>query len=118
MTRWLQAARADKTDKTDETRCCETADIPVLSVVSVLSETPNSGHRTQSATVLAFPDTPATPLASTHGRCIITGRIYTWTGRPVTAEEWAGMSAWDRHGSTGQVWNGLTRRWEAAGSEE
>ena len=40
------------------------------------------------------------------------GHPRTWTGRIVSPTEWQCLSDWDRDGSTGQAWNGLTRRWE------
>ncbi len=46
-----------------------------------------------------------------HGRDM-SGNPKTWTGRAVTLEAWQALSDWDRHGSTGKVWNGLTRAWE------
>lgn len=39
----------------------------------------------------------------------------TWTGRPIrTLEAWLELSEWDRAGSTGKVWNGITQAWEQA----
>lgn len=40
------------------------------------------------------------------------GNPRTWTGRIVSLEEWRGLSDWDRNGSTGKLWNGLTGHWE------
>lgn len=37
----------------------------------------------------------------------------TWTGRVVSLADWRTLSAWERHGSTGQIWNGISRKWEA-----
>ena len=48
-----------------------------------------------------------------HGRDM-NGNPKTWTGRPVTLDVWQGLTEWERHGSTGQVWNGITRTWEPA----
>ncbi len=42
----------------------------------------------------------------------------TWTGRVVSLAEWRDLTAWDRHGSTGKVWNGLTRAWEPMQAEK
>lgn len=58
---------------------------------------------------------PATaePEAFPHG-VSINGMPRTWTGRVVSLEEWQRLSDWDRHGSTGKVWNGLTRNWQPA----
>lgn len=44
------------------------------------------------------------------------GNPRTWTGRVVSLDDWRRLSAWERHGSTGQHWNGITRQWEPAGS--
>lgn len=73
------------------------------------------------AKVLPFA-APSTPAQSrqdgepfSHGHCRITGRPRTWTGRVVSLDEWRRLSAWDRHGSTGQLWNGITRQWEPDG---
>lgn len=40
------------------------------------------------------------------------GHPRTWTGRIVVLAEWRQLDEWDRHGSRGQHWNGLTRQWE------
>ncbi len=45
------------------------------------------------------------------------GNPKTWTGRAVTGAAWQGLSDWERHGSTGKVWNGLTRAWEPMKAE-
>lgn len=42
----------------------------------------------------------------------IAGGVRTWTGKVISLEEWQRLSNWERHGSTGKVWNGLTRQWE------
>lgn len=80
-----------------------------------------------SAEVIAFPlpsdatDSP-TPAYSRqnmqdfpHGVGAIGGQPRTWTGRIVSLDEWRKLSVWDRHGSTGQKWNGLTWQWEPDG---
>lgn len=41
------------------------------------------------------------------------GSPETWTGKIVSLDEWRRLSGWDRHGSTGQMWSGLSRKWEA-----
>lgn len=58
----------------------------------------------------ADPPQPA-PEAFPHG-VGITGTPRTWTGRVVSLDDWRRLSEWDRHGSTGKLWNGLTRQWE------
>lgn len=61
----------------------------------------------------AKPDDPPqpTPEAFPYG-VGVTGNPRTWTGRVVSLDEWRRLSEWDRHGSTGKIWNGLTRQWE------
>ncbi len=51
------------------------------------------------------------PQSIRHGRDM-NGNPKTWTGGAVTLAAWRNLSDWDRHGSTGKVWNGLTRAWE------
>ncbi len=51
-----------------------------------------------------------------HSRSAL-GSPTTWTGLPVTLAAWQALSDWDRHGSTGKVWNGLTRAWEPMKAE-
>jgi hypothetical protein len=66
---------------------------------------------------LPFAPKPSAPDASDpfrHGRSI-NGTPLTWTGRIVSLDEWRRLSEWERHGSTGQEWNGLTRQWEPDG---
>lgn len=41
------------------------------------------------------------------------GHPKTWTGNIVSLNQWRHLSEWDKHGSTGKLWNGLTRQWEA-----
>lgn len=48
-----------------------------------------------------------------HGQAVC-GRPKTWTGKVVSLDEWRLLSEWEKHGSTGKVWNGLTRKWEPA----
>lgn len=45
----------------------------------------------------------------------VTGSACTWTGRIVSLDEWRKLTEWDRHGSTGKMWNGLTGQWEDGG---
>lgn len=46
----------------------------------------------------------------------VNGYPLTWTGRPVSREVWVHLSPWERHGSTGMLWNGLTLQWEPIGA--
>lgn len=60
----------------------------------------------------ARPEYLPAPEAFTHGRSV-TGKPLTWTGRIVSLDAWRRLSDWERHGSTGKLWNGLTGQWEA-----
>ncbi len=42
----------------------------------------------------------------------VSGRPLTWTGKVVSLKAWRSLSDWAKHGSTGKVWNGATRRWD------
>lgn len=145
MTPWLQAARGeyqpaqradtslfhtdDKTDKTDkaQARVVSAAPAPasggVLSVESVLSK---GGIGASQADPSHRPDAsqrPAQPPADTSLRqdeafpygFAAGGRPKTWTGKVVSLAEWRQLSEWDKHGSTGQHWNGRAGRWEPGG---
>ena len=60
-----------------------------------------------------------TPLTKTsdeptdypYGRSIA-GSPNTWTGKVVSLDEWRRLSGWDRHGSSGKMWSGQSRKWE------
>ena len=116
MTRWLQPVTSqidpcDKTDKTDNTVLAAARNVPIAPTVKVLSgmsvmlgaRMPRSQEGTSSQ--------PMAETAFPHSQDLC-GNPKTWTGLAVTLDAWRGMSDWDRHGSTGKVWNGLTRAWE------
>ncbi len=46
-----------------------------------------------------------------HGQTAF-GRPKTWTGKIVSLNAWRSLSDWERHGSTGKVWNGQSQKWE------
>lgn len=46
-----------------------------------------------------------------HGQTVA-GRPKTWTGKLVSRHAWRALSAWERHGSTGRMWDGVTKQWE------
>jgi len=52
-----------------------------------------------------------TDAASPYGQTI-GGRQLTWTGKIVSLADWRNLSEWERHGSTGKVWDGQTQKWE------
>ena len=73
------------------------------------------------AKVLPFTAQPSAPARKEddgktfpHGVCDFTRRPRTWTGKVVALNEWRRLSAWERNGSTGKLWNGLTGNWEPA----
>ena len=47
-----------------------------------------------------------------HGQSI-GGNPKTWTGKVVSLADWRNLSDWERDGSAGKMWNGLTQQWEA-----
>jgi hypothetical protein len=102
----------DKTDRTDETLpsghpITAAAPIPgVLSVSSVLSDGGDPATLPSAPPPSRRDDDPFR-----HGRSV-TGSRLTWTGRVVSLDAWRNLSEWERHGSTGKVFNGLTGRWE------
>lgn len=114
MSRWLHAAHSasptkDRTDTTDETLTGgmrEAVPEAVLSVVSVVSAV-RTLERSPSALA---PSPDAQPY-----RHSVTGSPCTWTGCIVSLDEWRKLTEWERHGSTGKMWNGLTGQWEDGG---
>lgn len=142
MTRWLAAARQADLAGTQPTKPTKTQPQEVASVKSVLSgassrpSTPPGVARTPETieavwdaamdlarrSAFARPpcDTAPRPLGGTpdadletfpHGDSVA-GSPRTWTGRVVSLDAWRALSEWERHGSTGKLWNGRTRRWE------
>ena len=82
---------------------------PPLSQVSRLSQ-PVPPETRQVVSPSAVPE-PVPEDAFRHGRDI-NGNPKTWTGRIVSFAVWRELSDWDKHGSTGQVWNGRRQAWE------
>ena len=65
--------------------------------------------------VAPLPSAP--PPSMPNSDCLfhgIVGNSYrrTWTGKVVSLDDWRQMTDWDQHGSTGKLWNGITRQWE------
>lgn len=58
---------------------------------------------------------PPGEVCSPYG-CTVGGRCLTWTGKVVDLEELRKLTDWERHGSTGRMWNGTTRKWELKSS--
>jgi len=107
MTRWLKAAQQfgtrDNWDKTDKTPDAA-PETGVLSLKSVLSGVPKP-EAAKFKTPLSASD--ASPYGQTIGV-----RQLTWTGKVVSLADWRELSDWERHGSTGKMWNGITKQWE------
>lgn len=40
------------------------------------------------------------------------GRPLTHTGKVVSLDAWRQLTEWEKHGSKGKVWNGVSREWE------
>ena len=112
----VQAALADILDAAPATIATPATNRAfVASVADVAMRHPETAP---PADVLIFPPKPSAPAPSRpaddpfrHGQSV-TGSPRTWTGRVVSLDEWRRLSDWDRHGSTGKIWNGLTRQWE------
>ncbi len=94
----------------------------VAKVAGVAAPHAENNPQAQPAEVTPFP-TPEPPQPSRpapsrpepdafpYGHSV-DGQPLTWTGKVVSLAEWKRLSDWDKHGSTGKVWNGLTRAWE------
>lgn len=116
MTRWLMAARRAEVAEAEPTK---RQPREVSSVTSVLS-----GGREANAAPPVTPTRTAQSVANVarvpppdafpHG-VSVAGRPRTWTGRVVSLEHWRRLSDWDRHGSHGRTWNGLTQGWGEKG---
>ena len=120
MTRWLQAAKQDCTLPTKPTKPTEPYSThPKALVAEVLSEKSVLSEAVMS--VSAQTNGPGGNLSSPadhddmrHGNAF--GSPKTWTGKIVSFAEWRNLSAWERHGPDGKMWNGLTRQWEDGGA--
>ncbi|WP_164887689.1 hypothetical protein [Paenirhodobacter populi] len=117
MSIWLEAAKRARcqTDRTDKTPSNRPDPIPrpdaSVEVLSVLSVCQFKGDSPSGPA-----DPPRAPPrqntdAFPYGRNF-DGRPRTWTGKVVSLDEWRRLSDWDKHGSSGKVWNGITRQWE------
>jgi hypothetical protein len=83
----------------------------------------NEGKETQAVSLKAVkPSAPEEEFSdavkeegqqSPYGHTV-GGSPKTWTGKIVGLAEWRELSEWDKHGSTGKHWNGLSRQWEEA----
>lgn len=118
----VQAALAEILNDTPEAAIPAISAIPPGRIAGIAGIAAGPAEIPAPAEVLPFPAQPSAPEASRqdlddfpHGHCRITGRPRTWTGRVVSLDEWRRLSAWDRDGSTGKLWNGITRQWEPDG---
>jgi len=101
-----------------EARGATPADLPAATAISGLAGLARGmaeieKMQTPSQFPKPAPQPPQKPSAETfpHGQSF-TGQPKTWTGRIVSVEEWRTLTDWDRNGPNGQMWNGITRRWE------
>ena len=101
-----------------EARGATPADLPKSPVISGLAGLAGGMAETEKTPAPCeapkyAPQPPQKPSAETfpHGQSF-TGQPKTWTGRIVPLEEWRTLTDWDRDGPNGQMWNGMTRRWE------
>ena len=78
--------------------------VPFVAIVAIVATPP--ARNPEKPPLPIAPE--AYPFGTSHG-----GHPRTWTGRIVNPVEWRTLSDWERNGSTGQAWNGLTRQWEA-----
>lgn len=61
---------------------------------------------------LTVPDSEiANPNSCPHGTSIAGNRL-TWTDKDVSLDDWRRLSDWERHGSSGKLWNARSRQWE------
>lgn len=104
----------------------DTPAIPAISAIPPSTNSRNSRNSSQGssnvdkAKVVGFAPTSRTNSESRsekdlfrHGRSV-SGSPLTWTGRIVSLADWRQLSEWERDGSTGKLWNGITRRWKPA----
>lgn len=60
--------------------------------------------------ILPRPVDPQLDPTAPHGRTP-DGSLRTWTGRPVSPEQWARLSWWERHGTAGLIFDALAGCW-------
>lgn len=105
MTRWLQAAKKASEPEIKPNLPKKPSVCEVNSVKSVDSELDrvNRAPRSKAASEDLLP----TPYGKSAG-----GRILTYTGQVVSLDAWRELSQWEKHGSNGRRWNGLSQSWE------
>jgi len=118
---WFDA-RAKLVEIAGQPPAASATQAPVASPVSRLSQVsqppapPNVTPRVAEVAIVATPPARTSepkPSAETfpHGLSV-TGQPKTWTGRIVFLADWRDLTAWEKHGPNGRLWNGITRRWE------
>lgn len=128
MTRWLQAAKqmteCDRQPAREARPCAsEWPGQGVLSEKSVLSEGGKPAPAPPVATPPRQEPDPAPPALAEgldpapdgfpYGTACDMGLFpRTWTGRIVSLAAWRELTAWERHGPRGRLWNGATGQWE------
>jgi len=107
------SAQTPATLATSATKRAHVADVADVAVVAAppattaTSATPNQ----RIAKNVAIVATVATPDAFFHGQSVA-GNPLTWTGRVVSLAAWRDLTEWERHGSDGRLWSGITQDWE------
>lgn len=86
----------------------EPAPVPI-STISTISTPPDA--RAHVGRPPSRPPDRPDPETLPYG-CGVSGSPRTWSGRVVSLDEWRRLTEWEKHGSTGKTWNGLTRRWQ------
>lgn len=82
-----------------------TNQVPRLAEIAELAATQPETQKATSEPSNKFPDDLRYGFA-------LNGFPKTWAGKIVSLEEWKQLSAWEKHGPDGRMWNGKTRRWE------
>lgn len=96
-------------------RSCPKAESPPHNVAGVANvATPLAQNRKSESPVRGDMQTPK---IFPHGLSCA-GRPLTWTGRIVSLDEWRRLTAWERDGPRGRIWNGITKQWQRKEGEQ
>ncbi len=115
----VQAALAEILGAATATPATTATLSPKAPPASQVSQVSQSQQPAISTPAKVLPFTPSAPAPSRsdsdpspYGRSV-NGDLKTWTGRIVSLEQWRGLTDWERHGSTGKLWDGLGCQWIA-----
>jgi len=121
MTRWLAAARQAQLAGTQLTQPTKLPLKEVSSVMSVLSEGVRDAAARFGGGQAPVPTPRPADIQENHQTrhgVSVAGYPLTWTGRVVSLDEWRRLTAWERHGPDGRMWNGLSGQWIEIGRAE